>query len=86
MNDRGLEAVSGLDYVPFPPGIMSDVLSKGPGLEAFVTRAESHTRSGDLSQLTSGTGPSKSEILQMLVDHLDQLAQPAVLPKEQDDE
>jgi hypothetical protein len=86
MNDNPLQALFGFDYIPFRQSVVSDALWKRLGLEALVTRVESHIQIGGFTPLSGNTGPDKSKALKMLVDHLDQLSQLAVPRKEQNDE
>lgn len=66
MPDRQLNALFGLKYNPFAPGIPPEYIWQPPGIDLFATRVESLLKHGGFAMISGEPGIGKSKSLQSL--------------------
>ena len=71
--DRQLNALLGLKYNPFVPGIPVENLWQPPGVDVFSTRMESLLKHGGFAMISGEPGIGKSKCLQSLASRLSRL-------------
>ena len=71
--DRELNALFGLKYNPFVPGIPPEYIWQPPGIDVFATRVESLLKYGGFAMISGEPGIGKSKSLQSLSTRLSRL-------------